>query len=125
VPIVTTIYGRSGHPWFGTHHSAERAQGSECRFAFTARAADYVAHVERSLAKLQSGSSTANVRPQTHALRVDLPEAECGSPRSHAVGRRSDAVGRRGVPGHDAIGRPAAPLEVAVRALPSVAENEA
>ena len=105
-----------------------RAEGMQCRerrLARPVRPADDVAHVEQTLTKAHADPAAPHIGPETHALGIDLPEAERGRTGAHAVRVSDGAIGGRDIPGHDAVGRPAAPLEITVAALPRVAEDEA
>jgi hypothetical protein len=125
IPIVASIYGLARKPRVGAHLAAKRVNGGERRLTLVARATDDVAHVEDALSELDADATAPHVGPEADALRIDLPEAERSCPGADAVRMSDRAVVRGEIPRHDAVGRPAAPLEISVRAFPRVAENEA
>src|SRR3989442_2455322 len=125
VPVVATIDGLRRKPRVRAHLATEGVNGGERGFPRMAGAAGDFANVEDALAELHADASASHVRPQTDALRVDLPEAERARSRAHAIRMSERSILRREVPGHDAIGYPAAPLEGSVAPLPCVAKDEA
>ena len=124
VPVVASVDRLRRQPRIRAHLPAERVNRGERRFARTTARDTDVAHVERALAELHAGAATPHVGPEADALRVDMPEAECARAGANAVRVRERAVMRREVPRHDAIGHPRPPLEIAVPALPCVAEDQ-
>src|SRR6185437_11525117 len=124
VPVVAAVHGRGREAWSGTHLPAKGVDRGECGFSIAPRPAHHVAHVERTTSELHSHATAAHIRAETHAPRVGLPVAERARSGAHAVRMRARAVARREVPGHDAIGIPRAPFEIAVRALPRITEHE-
>src|SRR5207245_1094136 len=79
-----------------------------------ARSADDLTDGKHAWAELHPHAAAAHVGPEADALRIDVPEAERARSRAYSVQMRALAVPRRDIPGHDAIGHEAAPLEVAV-----------
>src|SRR5205807_4816027 len=124
VPIVATIDGLWRKPRVRTHLATEGVNGGERWFPRTAGAAGDFANVEDALAELHADASASHVRPQTDALRVDLPEAERARSRAHAIRMSERSILRREVPGHHPIRYPATPLEVSVAPLPCIAKDE-
>lgn len=67
-------------------------------------------------------AAVREVEPERDALGIDLPEAEGAGAGADAVAVGGVATVRGEVPGHDAFGNDGSPGEVAVAALPGVAE---
>ncbi len=123
VPVVAAVDGLRRHPGGRAHLPAERVDGREGRLARATRR-DTTSHTFSTRAPSSTpDAAAAHVRPQADALRIGLPEAERVRARAHAVRVRHAPVGRREVPGHDAVGNEAAPFEVSVAALPRIAER--
>src|SRR5439155_16305154 len=75
-------------------------------------------------AELYPDAAAAHIGPETDALRVHAPKAERARTCAHSVHMRALAVPGGDIPGHHAIGNEAAPLQIAVAALPRVSEQQ-
>jgi hypothetical protein len=106
------------------HLATECVDSRKCGFAIVTGAADDVAHIEHARSELHAGTAAPHIGPETDSLGIDLPETQRARARAHAVRVCERSIIRREVPWHDAVGRPSAPLEVPVTALPRVAEYE-
>src|SRR5262249_6057992 len=96
----------------------------ERSFSLASRPARDIANSKHAFAELDAHATAAHVRPEAHAEWIDLPEAERAGAGANAISVGDPPVKRREVPGHDSVGDPRSPLEIAVAALPGVAENE-
>src|SRR6185437_9891641 len=124
VPVVASInwLRRETRGW--THLATECVKSGKRRLTLLTTATRNVADVESAFAELHTGGTTPNIRAQTDAVFVDLPEAERVGARMNSVCIRALSVVRREIPRHDAIGDPSTPLEISVCSLPRVAQNE-
>src|SRR5258708_332731 len=85
-------------------------QRREGGFSVPPGTADDVADVKHPIAELDAG--------------VEVPETERAATRADAIGVRRAAVERGQIPGHGAVWHDPAPFEIAVAALPRIAEHE-
>src|SRR5574338_752271 len=107
------------------HQPAERTNRGKGCFIRLASSADHLADIQHASAKLNAGAAAPHIRRERDSVGIQLPGTEGRGARAHAprMGQRSIERGR--IPWHDPVGYKATPFEVAVGALPCVAENEA
>ena len=80
-------------------------------------------HGENALAEFNAVSAVGHVEPERDAFRIELPEAEGARVGLHSVCVTELAVEGGEIPGQHALGNDVAPAEIAVAALPGVAEH--
>ena len=74
-------------------------------------------------AQLHAAATVANIEPQGNTFRIRLPKAKSARPGLNPVPVGSLPRRRQEIPWHDAISSEPAPFQVAVGALPMVAEK--
>ena len=124
VPVVAAVDGRFGQAGCGAQQAHQAAGGGEGGLACVGGELADGAQFKRA-AHLHAHAAAAGVQGEGDALRVDLPPAQRVGAGAHARAAGLSAVVVQEEPRQHALGHEIAPFQVAVAALPVVAQHAA
>ena len=123
VPVVAATQGTARQPRLRAHCTAEAPGCGRGWLLGLASICNYRSNVESALSQLHRVAAIAYIEPERHALGIRLPETEGGGTGLDAIAVEFFAVEGEKIPRHNAVGNKPAPLQVAIAALPLVAEK--
>jgi hypothetical protein len=123
IPVVAAIDGLRGQQRFLAHHAAKGAGRVERRFTRFANAVDDRCYFQASRSQFNPAPAVAHIEPQSDAAVVGLPVAHRRGARLHTIAAGNPLRRGEKIPRHEALAGDSAPLKIAVRPLPVIAQK--